>query len=269
MTGAMAYRMIGAEVLKLRRNRGVIAFAMVLMFAVVILYYGVAAIEHASDPLKNQAAGGFTGFQNGVRAMADFIGLLTAILIGAEAGTGDRASGVFRSLVVTGRSRLALFAVRVPAAIIVWLAFAVVSFGMILLATFLFAPDSSTAVHHLHGSGSTPSLGLILQSAGWLTLTGAVLVACTVGVGSLTGSRAVTLTAAIGWEVVASNLLLNAGFLGSARRGILSAALDNLAPISGVRPNVTMAEGLALIVLIVWTAAAIALGAWRTKTLDA
>jgi hypothetical protein len=145
---------------------------------------------------------------------------------------------------------------------------AVVSFGMILLATFPVCSGQLDAVHHLHGSGSTPSLGLILQSAGWLTLTGAVL-ACTVGIGSLTGSRAVTLTAAIGWEVVASNLLLTAGFLGSARRGILSAALDNLAPISGVRPNVTMAEGLAVIVLIVWTAAAIALGAWRTKTLDA
>ena len=36
-----------------------------------------------------------------------------------EAGTGDASAGVFRDLVVTGRSRLALFASRVPAALAV------------------------------------------------------------------------------------------------------------------------------------------------------
>lgn len=269
MNAATARRMIGAEVLKLRRNRGVMAFAIVLMIGVVVLFYGISAIEHASDPLRNRAAGGFPGFQDGVRALGDFFGMLAAILIGAEAGTADRASGVFRDLVVTGRSRLALFAVRAPAAILVWLSLAAVSFGLIVVATFVFAPSVPGDVIGPPGVGATPSLGLILRSAGWVALDGAVLVACTVGIGSLTGSRALTLTAAIGWEAIASSLLLNASLFGSARRGLLNVALDNLIPIPGSRPDVTMADGLAVIVLIVWVALAIALGAWGTQTVDA
>ena len=269
MTAATARRMIGAEVLKLRRNRGVMAFAAALMIGIVILYYGVSAIEHASNPLHNRAAGGFPGFQDGVRALGDFFGMLTAILIGAEAGTADRASGVFRDLVVTGRSRLALFAVRAPAAILVWLSLAAISFALIVAATFLFAPTAPGEVIRPLGVGANPSLGLIVRSAGWVALTGAVVVACTVGVGSLTGSRALTLTAVIGWEAIASNLLLNASFLGSARRGLLSVALDNLIPVPGSRPSITMADGLAVVVLLVWVTAGIALGAWRTQTVDA
>ncbi len=38
-------------------------------------------------------------------------------MIGIDAGAGDLSAGVFRDLVVTGRSRLALFASRVPAAL--------------------------------------------------------------------------------------------------------------------------------------------------------
>ena len=51
-----------------------------------------------------------------------FFGPLAAILIGVEAGAGDASAGVFRDLVATGRSRLALFASRVPAALaLCWL----------------------------------------------------------------------------------------------------------------------------------------------------
>jgi len=269
MNVATARRMIGAEVLKLRRNRGVMVFAIVLMVGIVVLYYGVGALEHASNPVRNRAAGGFPGFQDGVRALGDFFGMLTAILIGAEAGTADRASGVFRDLVVTGRSRLALFAVRAPAAVLVWLVLAAVSFGLIVVATFVFSPSAPGEVIAPVGVGANPGLGLIVRSAGWVALTGAALVTCTVGVGALTGSRALTLTAAIGWEAIASNLLLNAGFLGSARRGLLGVALDNLIPIPGSRPNVTMADGLALVVVAAWVAVAVAVGAWRTQTVDA
>jgi hypothetical protein len=44
------------------------------------------------------------------------LGSIAAILIGSTAGAGDVASGFFRTLVVTGRSRAALFAARIPSA---------------------------------------------------------------------------------------------------------------------------------------------------------
>ena len=64
--------------------------------------------------------------------IALFFGPLAALLIGVEAGTGDAAAGVFRDLVVTGRSRLALFATRVPAALAVTVAMMLGAYALLL-----------------------------------------------------------------------------------------------------------------------------------------
>src|ERR1700760_1099791 len=78
---------------------------------------------------------------------------------GAEAGAGDLAAGVFRDNVLTGRSRLALFLARIPAALTVTLAVIGIGFAFGLAVTFTFA-----------GGLPTPSGSLILESAGWLAL---------------------------------------------------------------------------------------------------
>jgi len=179
------------------------------------------------------------------------------VLIGSEAGTADMASGVFRDLVATGRSRLSLFFVRAPAAIIVTAVFNGLALLITITATFLFA-----------GGQPTPDLSLILQSAGWILLSNAVLAAFAVGLGSLTGSRAVTLTAVIGWQTVATQLLLNITSLGDARDGLLTAALTQIAPFD-FGTGVTMATGVAVAVVAAWLVIPAALGAWRTCTRDA
>ena len=46
--------------------------------------------------------------------MAQF-GFIVAAVLGAAAGTTDLTEGVFRNLVITGRSRLALYLARIPA----------------------------------------------------------------------------------------------------------------------------------------------------------
>jgi hypothetical protein len=76
-------------------------------------------IQHSSDPHKYGPAGGLGNFKEGLPVLALIFGPLAAILIGVEAGTGDASAGVFRDLVVTGRSRMALLASRVPAALAV------------------------------------------------------------------------------------------------------------------------------------------------------
>ena len=159
MNATITRNMIGAELLRLRRNRGVMAFALFLTVGITILYFGIGAIEHSSNPTSNGPIGGMRGFRDGLRALGLFFGTLAAILIGGEAGTSDRSSGVFRDLVVTGRSRLALFAVRLPAAFIMTLAVTGVAYALALIGVFVFA-----------GGTPTPSLGLILQGAGWLAL---------------------------------------------------------------------------------------------------
>ena len=259
MNLSVTRRMIGAEILKLRRNRGTMGFALFLTVGIVILFMGISQLEHASNPIRNPPAGGYHGFRDGVRAIGLFFGMLAAILIGSEAGTSDRASGVFRDLVVTGRSRLALFAVRLPAAVIVSLIINALAFILLLVGTFAF-----------NGGLPNPSFSVIIQSAGWLALADITVVAFAVGVGSLTGSRAVTLTAVIGWQAIATNILLNVSFLGHARDALLTAALTQTMPVNpGDRPTVTMATGIAVVVMIGWLVIPSLIGAWRTQTVDA
>jgi hypothetical protein len=250
--------MIGAEILKLRRNRGVMAFALLLSVGVVVLVFGFTAVEHASNPAQYGPAGGIDGFSRAVRVLGLFFGALVGILIGAEAGTADLASGVFRDLVATGRSRLALYAVRLPASIAISLVFVGAAYALAVIGTFVFA-----------GGTATPDASLILQSAGWIALCNAIVVALAVGVGSLTGSRAVTLTAVIGWQTVATELLINVKPLGSARDGLLTASLGQLIPVNRTVADFTIATGVAVAVLVVWAIVPSALGAWRTITQDA
>ena len=258
MTFTVARQMIGAEILKVRRNRSVMGFALLLTVGVVILFYGYDAIQHASDPIHNSPAGGIDGFRHGVEALGVFFGMLAAVLIGSEVGTADLSSGAFRDLVATGRSRLALFAVRLPAAAIVTLCLSAVSYALVLLATFAFA-----------GGTATPSVGVILQSAGWIALANVTGAALAVGVGSLTGSRALTLTAVIGWQAIVTNLVINVKSLGSVRDALLTPALEQLIPVPGVRLDVVMAAGTAVIVVCAWLLIPQALGAWRTQARDA
>lgn len=257
MIATTARRMLSAEVLRLRRNRALMAFAGLLSVVVVALFFGYGALQHASDPAHHGPAGGVYGFGRAVRNLGLYFGALTAMLIGAEAGTADVASGVFRDLVATGRSRLALFAVRAPAAVAVTLAVNAVAFAVALAATFLLA-----------GGSPTPDAALILRSAGWIALCNASLTSLAVGIGSLTGSRSLTLTAVIGWQMVATQLLLGVISLGSVRDGLLTASLGQLMPVPGGF-GVRVATGVAWCVLAGWLVIPALFGAWRTRSQDA
>ena len=256
MTLTIARQMFSAEVLKLRRQRPLMAFAGLLTIGVVVIFMGYLQIRHASNS-QYAPAGGLDGFQHLLRALGLLFGALAAVLIGTEAGTADLSSGVFRDLVATGRSRLALFAVRAPAAIAVTLAFSAAAYLVGLAATFLFA-----------GGGPTPSLGLVLQGAAWIGLSNSILAALAVGVGSLTGSRGVTLTAVIGWQLVATQILLTVTSLGSVRQLLLTSALGQTVPV-GHGIGVAMSTATAVVVLAGWALIPALVGAWRTRVMDA
>lgn len=256
MSPVVARQMFTAEVLKLRRNRALMAFAGVLTIGTVVLLFGYPAIRHASDP-QYGPAGGTEAFDRAVRMLGLYLGALGAILIGAEAGTADLSSGVFRDLVATGRSRLALFCIRAPAAIAVTLVFGAVAFGLAIAGTFALA-----------GGLATPTLSHIVISAGWIVLAIVLMTSLAVSIGSLTGSRALTLTGVIGWQVLVSELLLHITSLGSARDGLLTVSLGRLMPF----PNglgVALGAGLAVAITAAWLLVPAGLGAWRTQTRDA
>ena len=260
MSVTIARQMVGAELLKLRKNRGVMAFSGVLSVGVVAIMFGYNAIEHASNPQAHSPAGGLFGFNHAVRFLGLFFGVLVASIIGTEAGTADTSNGVFRDLVATGRSRLALFAVRFPAGVLVTVTFTGAAFVLATILSFVFA-----------GGTPTPDAGLIVRSALWILLCNATVVAVALGIGSIGGSRAVTLTGVIGWQFVATQLLTRVDSLGHVRDVLLTPAVGHLSPVpvGDAVAGVGMATGLAVLVTCCWLILPLIGGLWRTDVIDA
>jgi hypothetical protein len=252
MSTAIALRMTGADFLKLRKKRGTLIWALVLACVPLIIFFVANAIQNTVP-----------NFTDGLNVLARLFGLLAAILIGVEAGTSDTATGVFRDLVVTGRSRLALFATRVPAALgMCWLVI-VGAYLLLVVGTYALAQGEST-----------PDTALIFNALGYTLLaTGAVCVVA-VGFASLITSKPGAIIALIAWQIVASPLIVAIDSLGSARDGVLSQALVHYSPVrfEGGRHGatiLTMSGATALLVVVAWLAVFLALGAWRTRTMDA
>jgi hypothetical protein len=264
----IARQMLGAELLKLRRNRTTMVVAGLLSLGLVVVFFGYNAIQHASDPALNAPAGGLLGFSRSVRALGVFFGTLVAAMVGSEAGAADIASGVFRDLVATGRSRMSLFWVRWPAAFLVTFAFTAGATALALVLSWVFEGPASPGAFSI-GTDQAPSIGLIAQSFAWIAMCNAVITAFAVGVGSLTGSRAATLTIVIGWQAIASQFILHTQSLGAARDWLTLSAFGQLLPVNGEIAGISMATGLAVAVLLAWTVVPLAIGSWRTVTTDA
>jgi hypothetical protein len=255
----VARQMVGADLLRLRKKRGTVALALAVMLVPLVIMTGYDVVRHASDPAHYSPAGGLTSYGRVLDLLGLYMGPVAAILIGAEAGAGDLAAGVFRDNALTGRSRTALFLSRIPAAVAVTLTVTGIAFVIGVAATFSFA-----------GGLATPSLSVILQSVAWLALANSIVCVIALGLASLTGSRTGTITALIGWELVLSPVVVQATSLGSLRRGLLDSVLGFLkpGPLTGA-PVIPMPVVVAVVVLIGWLLVLPGLGAWRMRTRDA
>jgi hypothetical protein len=258
-TARWSPRLVRAELLKVRKRRGLLAATLALTILPMIVAYVILAILHGVDPAKHGPAGGARNFADSL----NFLGALTivaGILVGATVGTGDLGAGVFRELVVTGRSRLALFAARVPAG----LAFLLVPLGIAFAVT-------ASAATLLAGPLDPPSGWLVLHSAGWLGLLAAVSFVIALGVSSLISSRGTSIGLLLGWLLVAMPLLKQIDALGVFREALSGAATERLEPaaVLGEGAHVPMSLTAAVLVIAAWTIVPLAAGAWRTMTRDA
>jgi ABC-type transport system involved in multi-copper enzyme maturation permease subunit len=269
MSPTIALQMFGADFLKLRKKRGTMVWATMLTILPLLVFFVVKLAQHeAGSP-----AGGTSSYTDAVRIVALFFGPLTAILIGADAGAGDLAAGVFRDLVVTGRSRLVLFATRVPAALaLTWLVVGA-GYAITLIGTYAFAEGSPT-----------PDAALAVNGLLFVLFATGVICVVAVGLASLTGSRPATLTALIGWQLVASPIFENISSLGNSRKLVLRQAIVHFSPISITDSGggggghhggpfraavLTMSTTTAVLVTLAWIVLFTVLGAWRTRTMDA
>jgi len=179
-------------------------------------------------------------------------------------GAGDLQAGVFRDLVATGRSRLALFAARIPGGLallwpLVTVSWIVAAAGSVLLA----------------GSHPHPGLVVMVQGGAWVLLATTVVYLIALGLASLAGSRSATVGIVLAWQLAVTPLALGAAKLGVLREGLLTAALDRVIPaglLPGARPDPvspTMSIAVAAVVIAAWAIIPLVAGAWRTKTRDA
>lgn len=252
-------RLVSAEFLKLRKRRGLVISTFALTVLPMVIAYTVLVSIHAANPDKHGPAGGLENL-SGSMDMLSVLGVVAAILVGATLGAGDLGSGVFRELVVTGRSRLALFAARVPAGLALLLPIVGAGFAITATGSTVFA-----------GSLDAPSASLLVGSAAWLGLVTSLALVLALGVSSTLGSRGTTIGIVLGWQIVAAPVLLEIRALGSLREGLLGAATDRLAPgaLFEGSPTVSISLAAAVLVIAVWTVLPLAVGAWRTCTRDA
>jgi hypothetical protein len=124
-----APRLIGADLLKLRRRRGLAIVVGLLTIGAVSITYAVIEILHAVDSTKHGPAGGIQNLGHGTFLVAA-LGGVAAALVGSSAGAGDLDAGVYRELVVTGRSRLSLYLSRIPGGLAFLLPFVAAAYAI-------------------------------------------------------------------------------------------------------------------------------------------
>jgi ABC-type transport system involved in multi-copper enzyme maturation permease subunit len=255
--------MINAEFIKLRTRRGLVLLSVVLCAVSVVLVNGIITIYHVVDPIKNGPAGGLHGFTNSLELFT-IAGGLAAVLIGATAGAQDVSSGVFRSLVATGQSRVKLALVRIPGGLMLLLPLLAVGYAVEVLASFVLADGTPT-----------PDAASLLVGAGWLLALAVLNYTVTLGLAALLRSRGTAIGVMIAWELAGSRAIERISVFGSWRQLVSSFALDRFLPGATDTVQLTRVDsisvtlGAAVAVVIAWIVVAIALGTWRTATQDA
>jgi ABC-type transport system involved in multi-copper enzyme maturation permease subunit len=245
--------LVSSDVLKLRRRRGMLAISLLLTAGVMLVAFVVMAIQHGGNPLKYGPAGGLDNFREDIQVVT-LMALIVGTIIGATAGTQDIESGVFRDLAATGRSRLALFASRVAGAWAVVLPILAVTAGLAAAGCIALA-----------GSLPAPGAGAIAAGTAAVVVAGALSAAVAVGVSALVGSRGPVIGIMLAFYLAVQNLLLAMGFLGGARQIVPDAALHRIGDLESTA-GVHVGLGAAILVVVGWSAIALALGAWRTTT---
>jgi hypothetical protein len=126
----------------LRKRRGLMIMLVLVTVGIPTVFLGVRLILHAAAPRTYGPAGGreiFGGLTGGVLYTFGFI---VAAALGCTAGSVDLTDGMFRHLVVTGRSRVALYLARIPAGLAIIGPLVAIGFAVVCAVCVFAAPRS-------------------------------------------------------------------------------------------------------------------------------
>jgi ABC-type transport system involved in multi-copper enzyme maturation permease subunit len=254
-------QLVSADLLKLRKNRGLYAITGVLTLGAVFVTIGVMELLHLVDPTKHGPAGGTPNLGH-IAFLISALGTAAAAIVASRVGAGDRDAGVYRDLVVTGRSRKQLFLSRIPAGFAYLLPFVAASYALTAVASVVFA-----------GSKPMPDTRLLALTGLWVVLEVTFFYLLSIAVATLVGSR-YAIGLVLVFRLAITPLIASIAALGIVRELMPGVALQALTPAglgdaSRQGPVIPMSTAAVAAVLLVWTAAALWIAAWHDVKRDA
>jgi len=133
-------RMIATKFMELRKRRGLMATLILVTIGIPTVFLTIRLLLHAFAPKTYGPAGGYSIYTALVSGVLYVFGFIVAATLGATAGSADLTDGMFRHLVVTGRSRLALYVARIPAGLAVIVPLVAVGFTVVCAVCVFAAP---------------------------------------------------------------------------------------------------------------------------------
>jgi len=135
-TGAM----IATRFMELRKRRGLMVTLILVTIGFPTVFLLIRLLLHAVSPTSYGPAGGYNVFTGLVIGVLYIFGFIVAATLGCTAGSIDLTEGMFRHLVVTGRSRVALYLARIPAGLAIIVPLVAVGFTIVCGVCVLAAP---------------------------------------------------------------------------------------------------------------------------------
>src|ERR1700723_2765283 len=132
--------MVTTRFMELRRRRGLMIALIAVNIGIPVVFLGVRLISHAVDPKSYGPAGGYSIFTTLVAGVIYIFGFMVAAVVGSTAGSADLTDGMFRHLVITGRSRLALYFARIPAGLAIVIAMVAIGYTIVCAVCVFAAP---------------------------------------------------------------------------------------------------------------------------------
>jgi hypothetical protein len=333
--------LINTRHLELRKRRGLMIVVGVVTIGPTFLILGLRLAFHLFDPAHYGPAG-YPGQFSTAAGLQAGLGFIVAVVVGATAGTSDLNDGMFRHLVITGRSRLALYLARIPAGLAILLPAVALAFTMLSLVTSYesvpqptsvivaanvsippyldqaqlgtwvrqhprqaaqaFQPATRTGTSTGTSTGTdyadyisneisefNPPVNEMVKIGLWVELEVVIGFLVGLGLGSLTGQRAVSSILLLGFELIVTPILATVPipYFLDGQRLDFGVAMDQLRPtwllgssdVGGLGNVVFGGQGVprvppmptwAMIAVIVgWIVGWSAIGAWRMMTRDA
>ena len=134
------FGMIASRFMELRKRRGLMITLALVTIGIPTVFLVIRLLLHAFAPGTYGPAGGYSIYTGLVSGVLYVFGFIVAATLGATAGSVDLTEGMFRHLVVTGRSRLALYLARIPAGLAIIVPLVAVGFTIVCLVCVFAAP---------------------------------------------------------------------------------------------------------------------------------